>query len=94
MKFIAEKRTTEMSESNIVILKTVYEVIPGETVEGLLKRVGLTGASPWHFNECEVRIKLVNPSPLTDCRGSGGSLRRHGGCKDNKQSKFKEEIKC
>jgi len=61
MKMIAEKRVLEISEENIVTEKTMFEVQPGETVEALLHRVGLTGSTRWHYSQAEVGIKLVVP---------------------------------
>ena len=61
MQITAEKRVLEMSEGNIETTKTVFLVQTGETVESLLRRVGLNGTSAWHYNEAEVRIKLVKP---------------------------------
>lgn len=43
MKIIAEKRTTEHTENNIEVFRSLYEVLPGETVEALMLRVGLSG---------------------------------------------------
>ena len=62
MKIVAEKRILEMSEENIVTEKTMYEVQPGETVEALLERVGITGSSHWHYSQAELGIKLVVPA--------------------------------
>jgi hypothetical protein len=31
----------------------------GETVESLLHRVGLTGRDSWHYDQAEMRVKLV-----------------------------------
>ena len=61
MKIMAEKRVLEMSEGNIEKTKAVFVVQTGETVEALLRRVGLTGASGWHYDHAEVRIKLIKP---------------------------------
>ena len=62
MQIIAEKRVLEMSEQNIETTKAVFMVEPGETVEALLVRVGMSGASQWHFDQTEVRLKLVTPN--------------------------------
>jgi hypothetical protein len=59
MQIMAEKRVLEMSEGNIETTKAVFVVQTGETVEALLRRVGLTGTSGWHYDQAEVRIKLV-----------------------------------
>jgi len=64
MKIVAEKRVLEMSEGNIETTKSVFIVNPGETVEDLLIRLGLSGDSKWHYNEAEVRLKLVTPSQI------------------------------
>lgn len=61
MQLVAEKRVLELSEGNIETTKVVFLVETGETVESLMRRVGLTGASDWHYSEAEVRIKLVKP---------------------------------
>jgi hypothetical protein len=61
MQIMAEKRVLEMSEGNIETTKAVFLVQTGETVEALLRRVGMTGTSGWHYDQAEVRIKLVKP---------------------------------
>ena len=61
MQILAEKRVLEMSEGNIETLKTVVVVKTGETVEQLMQRVGLTGTSRWHYDQAEVRLKIVKP---------------------------------
>ena len=61
-EMIAEKRVIEMSEDNIETTKTVFLIQNGETVEALLRRVGLDGRSRWHYDQAEVRIKLVKPA--------------------------------
>ncbi len=58
---VAEKIVLEMSEENIEKTTTMYVVLDKETVEALLKRVGLTGFSQWHYDLAEVRIKIVKP---------------------------------
>jgi hypothetical protein len=62
MQIMAEKRVLEMSEGNIETTKTVFVVEPGETVEALLVRVGMDGRSKWHYDQTEVRLKLVTPN--------------------------------
>jgi hypothetical protein len=59
MQIVAEKRMIELSENNIETTKTVFVVEPGETVEALLLRVGMDGRSRWHYDQAEVRLKLV-----------------------------------
>lgn len=59
MNIIAEKIVLEMSENIIEKVKTCFIVIPGEKVEDLLKRVGLTGTSRWHYDQSKLVIKLV-----------------------------------
>ena len=59
MKLIAEKRVVEVSEGNIETITSMFFVEPGETVEALLARLGLTGRSDWHYDMAEVRISLV-----------------------------------
>jgi hypothetical protein len=61
MQIIAEKRVIELSENNIETTKTIFAVEPGETVEALLLRVGMDGRSKWHYDQTEVRLKLVMP---------------------------------
>ena len=61
MQIMAEKRVIELSENNIEATKTVFAVKPGETVEALLTRVGIDGHVPWHYDQVEVRLKLVMP---------------------------------
>ena len=58
---IAEKRVMEASDQNIECQKTVFAVQTGETVEALLLRVGMSGTSAWHYDQAEVRLKLVKP---------------------------------
>lgn len=62
MHIIAEKRVLELSESNILSTKAIFAVEPGETVEALLIRVGMSGASSWHYDQMELRVKLVVPA--------------------------------
>jgi hypothetical protein len=62
MQIIAEKRVIELSENNIETTKTIFAVEPGETVEALLLRVGMDGRSKWHYDQTEVRLKLVKPN--------------------------------
>lgn len=59
MKLMAEKRVLEMSDGNIETCKTVYEVKQGETVEELFQRVGLNGTSSWHYDQAELRLKII-----------------------------------
>jgi hypothetical protein len=59
MLIAAELRIVELSDSDIETMKTMYAVRSGETVEDLLRRVGLTGTSLWHYSQAEIRIKLV-----------------------------------
>ena len=59
---MAEKIVLEVSDGNIEKLKSVYNVLDGETVESLLKRMGMTGSSSWHYDMMEVRLKIVIPS--------------------------------
>ena len=61
MQIMAEKRVLDLSEGNIETTKAVFVVQTGETVESLLRRVGLTGTDRWHYDQAEVRIKLVKP---------------------------------
>lgn len=61
MQIVAEKRVLEMSEGNNQTTKSLFLVIPGETVEALLSRAGITGKCGWHYDQTEVRLKLVNP---------------------------------
>ena len=61
MQLVAEKRVMELSEGNIETTKTVFLVETGETVEALMRRVGLNGTGNWHYDQAEVRIKLVKP---------------------------------
>lgn len=60
MKLIAEQIIPEVAETSAVVLHTLFEVKPGETVEELMKRLRLTGQLSWHF-EAEVRLKIVKP---------------------------------
>jgi hypothetical protein len=62
MQIIAEKRVMELSENNIETTKAVFAVEPGETVEALLLRAGMDGRSKWHYDQTEVRLKLVMPN--------------------------------
>jgi hypothetical protein len=71
MQIMAEKRVLEMSEGNIETTKTVFVVQAGETVESLLLRVGLTGLSEWHYDQAEVRIKLVKPTSVLATKDLG-----------------------
>jgi hypothetical protein len=59
MPISAELRIVELSDSDIETMKTMYAVRRGETVEDLLRRVGMTGTSIWHYSQAELRIKLV-----------------------------------
>lgn len=59
MQIIAEKRVLEMSTENNETLKTVFLVQAGETVEDLLRRIGLNGTLLWHYDQMEVRLKLI-----------------------------------
>ena len=68
MQIMAEKRVLEMSELNIETTKAVFAVEPGETVEALLIRVGMNGASKWHYDQTEVRLKLVTPNATAHVR--------------------------
>ena len=61
MQIVAERRVLELSEGNIEISKTVFVVETGETVESLMRRVNLTGTVSWHYDQAEVRLKLVKP---------------------------------
>ena len=64
MNLLAEKQVMEFSESNIETTRTMFVVQPGETVEALLLRVGLTGTSNWHYDKAAVVIKLIKePKP-------------------------------
>lgn len=58
-KIIAEKQVQETSGC---VSSALYEVIPGETVEGLFKRLGITGERADHFSVCSVKLRLVNSS--------------------------------
>ena len=69
MQIIAEKRVLEFSESNIETVKTVFSVEQGETVEALLLRVGMDGRSKWHYDQMEVRLKLVTPNNVLTVSG-------------------------
>ena len=64
MKILAEKQVIEMSENNIVTTRTAFIVNPGETVEALLQRVGLTGHTSWHYDQASVVIKLIKEKEL------------------------------
>ena len=59
MQIVAEKRVLEITETGVGTTKTAYLVEPSETVEALLMRVGVDGKSLWHFDQIEVRLKLV-----------------------------------
>ncbi len=61
---MAEKIVLEKSDGNIEKYKTVYLVGEGETVESLLKRIGITGSSSWHYDQVEVRLKIVKSPGL------------------------------
>lgn len=61
IRVVAELRVAEISDTNIETLKTVFLVDPGETVEALLGRIGMTGAQRWHYDSAEVRLKLAKP---------------------------------
>lgn len=61
MQLVAEKRVLELSEGNIETTKTVFLVETGETVEALMRRIELNGTARWHYDQAEVRIKLVKP---------------------------------
>ena len=61
MQIVAEKRVAELTEGNIETLTSVYVVETGETVESLMRRVGLTGTSRWQYDQAEGRLKIVVP---------------------------------
>ena len=61
MQIVAQTRVLELTEGNIETTKTVYLVDTGETVESLMRRVGLTGTAGWHYSDAEVRLKIVKP---------------------------------
>ena len=65
MQIVAEKRVIEMTEGNIEKMSSIYLVETGETVESLMRRLGLTGTSRWHYDQAEVRLKIVVP-PITE----------------------------
>ena len=52
----------ELSEGNITATKQFFAIEPGETVEALLSRVGMDGRSRWHYDQIEVRLKLITPN--------------------------------
>ena len=58
---MAEKIVLEKSDGNIEKYRTVFIVDEGETVESLLRRIGITGSSCWHYDQAEVRLKIVKP---------------------------------
>ena len=62
MQIVAEKRVLETSENDLLISKEMYLVEPVETVDALLRRIGMTGQRPDHFSLIEVRLKLVRPN--------------------------------
>ena len=64
MQIVAEKRVLELSEGNIETTKTMFLVEPDETVEALMRRVGLNGTSNWHYDQAELRIKIIKPVGL------------------------------
>jgi hypothetical protein len=61
MQIVAEKRVTELTEDNIETLTSVHLVETGETVEALMRRLNLNGTSRWHYDQAEVRLKIVVP---------------------------------
>ena len=65
MQIVAERRIVESTEGNIETLTSVYVVETGETVEALMRRSGLNGTSRWHYDQAEVRLKIVVP-PSTE----------------------------
>ena len=60
MKIVAEDRVIELGE-RCETIRTIREVMPGETVEALLTRIGMTGSASWHYNLREVSLKLILP---------------------------------
>lgn len=59
MKIAAIRVVVETTENDIERLETVFEVKPNETVEQLMIRLNITGKVPWHFEQAEIRLKLV-----------------------------------
>ena len=59
MQICAIQQITELTESNIQTLETVYLVKPQETVEELLNRMLINGESNWHYNQFSILLKLV-----------------------------------
>lgn len=59
MNIVAEKVVTEFSEQNIVKLRTMYSVLPNETIADLFHRIGLDGKTSWHYDHAEITLKLV-----------------------------------
>jgi hypothetical protein len=49
----------EFSKGNIAVCETEFIVKDGETVEELLRRIGLDGTISWHYSAAEVKIKIV-----------------------------------
>jgi hypothetical protein len=62
MQIAAVKLVTESTEGNIATFETIYLVEPGETVESLLRRMGLTGSAKWHYSDAGVMLKLIKPT--------------------------------
>lgn len=61
MQIVAERRVQNFTEGSIETSTKVYLVETGETVEALMRRVGMTGTCDWHYSEAEVRLKLIAP---------------------------------
>lgn len=60
MKILAEKIVTEMTEDTITKITTAYVVLDGESVEALLRRIGVNDNVSWHYSLMEVRLKLIS----------------------------------
>ena len=59
MQIAAERRVQNFTDGSIETSTKIYLVQTGETVEELMRRVGMDGTSDWHYSEAEVRLKLV-----------------------------------
>jgi len=59
MQIAAERKVVELTEGNIETLTSVFLVEPGEKVESLLRRMKLNGTAEWHYDQAEVRLKLI-----------------------------------
>lgn len=60
MKIAAEKIITELFENNSAKLITAFVTDEEETIGSLLKRMQITGKTNWHYNQTEIRLKLIH----------------------------------